>query len=249
MGGVRVAIILLAASLAAGAAADERNIRLAAPASLSETGLLNYILPRFSLKTQVKVEVVPPGEEAEAAFGDTGKTVFAGPTQTWKFDLRAPDNDGARRFSDWITSEIGLNTVTSFAPDGKAIFHAPPTVAEEPEIVELDSDEQRLGLEISKEHCRRCHVVSEDTRFTSTGSTPSFFLLRTFPDWEQRFLIFYVLNPHPAFTQIDDLTEPFPEDRPPNMVPVEMTLEEVEAVAAYVAGLKPADLGAPLQHQ
>ena len=74
-------------------------------------------------------------------------------------------------------------------------------------------------------------------------------MLRSLPDWADRFDAFYALNPHPAFTQVEGVSEPFPENRPSPIVPIEMTLDEVEAVRAYVATMKAADLGAPLQHQ
>ena len=81
------------------------------------------------------------------------------------------------------------------------------------------------------------------------GSTPSFFVLRALKDWDIRFQTFYSLNPHPSFTQIAEVTEPFPVDRPSPIVPVELTLDEFDAILAYVSALKPADLGAPLQLQ
>ncbi len=74
-------------------------------------------------------------------------------------------------------------------------------------------------------------------------------MLRAFADWESRFSAFYVLNPHPSFTQIAEVTAPFPLHRPSPIVPVEMTLEEVEAVVAYVAALAAAGLGPALEHQ
>ena len=58
-----------------------------------------------------------------------------------------------------------------------------------------------------------------------------------------------MLNPHPAFTQVADVTPPFHEERPPPIIPVEMTLDDLQAILAYVAALEPADLGAPIRHQ
>lgn len=81
------------------------------------------------------------------------------------------------------------------------------------------------------------------------GSTPSFFVLKVFDDWEDRFLAFYALRPHGSFTQISDVTDPFPKNLPPAIMPVEMTLAELDDIVAYVATLKAADLGAPLIHQ
>ena len=42
------------------------------------------------------------------------------------------------------------------------------------------------------------------------------------------------------------MTEPFHPERPPPIAPVEMTLDEVEALLAFVHTIKPKDLGAPL---
>jgi hypothetical protein len=106
-----------------------------------------------------------------------------------------------------------------------------------------------LGRKLSGELCGRCHVVYADDRMNDIGSTPSFFVLRAMRNWDVRFQTFYALNPHPAFTQVTDVTPPFPIDRPSPIVPVEMTLDDLEAILAYVSGIAPADLGAPLQHQ
>ena len=81
------------------------------------------------------------------------------------------------------------------------------------------------------------------------GSTPSFPLLRTFSDWDERFESFYVLKPHAAFTQIEGVTPPFDIERPSPIVPMEITLEDLEAITAYVAIIAPADLGAPIKSQ
>jgi hypothetical protein len=42
---------------------------------------------------------------------------------------------------------------------------------------------------------------------------------------------------------------PFADHLPPPIVPVEITIEDLEAIMAYVSGVAPADLGAPIQHQ
>jgi hypothetical protein len=79
--------------------------------------------------------------------------------------------------------------------------------------------------------------------------TPSFALLRTFSDWQDRFSTFYVRNPHPSFTQVIDITPPFARNLPPAIVPLEITQDELDSILAYVATILPADLGAPLQNQ
>lgn len=81
------------------------------------------------------------------------------------------------------------------------------------------------------------------------GSAPSFAVMRSFADWDSRFSAFFALKPHPAFTQVEGVTDPFPPELPPAIAPIELTLEELEAIVAYVAALPPADLGKPLEHQ
>ena len=95
----------------------------------------------------------------------------------------------------------------------------------------------------------RGHVVGEVNRMNGMGSTPSFAVLRSLDDWLERFLAFYALNPHPSFTIIPDVTEPFDETRPSPISPVTLTLEELENIVAYTATMDPADLGSPIAHQ
>lgn len=95
-------------------------------------------------------------------------------------------------------------------------------------------------------HCGRCHVVSDRNKYGGIGSTPSFGALRTIPNWREKFAAFWVYNPHPSFTQVEGVTEPFPAERPPHIAPVELTLEETEAIALFAASIEPKDLGAPL---
>ncbi|MEO0992005.1 MAG: hypothetical protein AAFX00_13795 [Pseudomonadota bacterium] len=227
--------------------ADDRLVRLHAPAELIETGVLRHMLPRFSLKTQVRVELVDVAA-ADLVLGDTGQPVFAGLGRTWKVENRSPEHPGTKRLYAWLFSDVGQRTVASFAPDGTAPF-GPPGEAEEVAVeVALDGDAE-WGHKVSREKCTRCHAVDEATRGWGIGSTPSFGVLRSLPDWEQRFAAFFVLNPHPAFTQITDLTDPFPINRPSPIVPIELNLDELEALLAYVAAMEAADLGRPLDHQ
>ena len=81
------------------------------------------------------------------------------------------------------------------------------------------------------------------------GSTPSFAALRNFPDWEERFQTFYILKPHPSFTEIADLGALVAPEHRAAIVPLEMSLADLDNILAYVAEIAPADLGAPVQHQ
>jgi len=103
------------------------------------------------------------------------------------------------------------------------------------------------GEKLTLFHCGRCHVVNQRNRYGGIGSTPSFAALRTLADWEARFKTFWTLAPHPAFTQVAGMTEPFPADRPPPIHPVELTLEQVDRIIGFARTIAPKDLGAPIR--
>lgn len=230
------------------ARADDRLVRLYAPEVLIETGLVKFFTPRFSLKTQVKVELMDDPAGADVIFGDTGRAVFEGVGQVWHVDVFSVGHPGTEKLVAWLTSDVGKRTIFGFAPQGAALFSSASEV--QVEVVTIaQSGDALIGHQVSLAKCTRCHAVDEQTRMSGIGSTPSFGVLRSLPDWEERFSAFYVLNPHPSFTQIDGLTEPFPEDRPSPIAPIELTVEEVEAVLAYVKAMASADLGQALQHQ
>lgn len=246
----RLVVCALLIALAAGESRAAEGFRLSAPDELVDTGVLKHILPRFSLKTGIPIELVLDGAEAEVALrsGGNGRVVFIGPNTTWRMRVRAQDHAGAARFADWLTSEIGQCAITGFAPTGVALFSLTDEEQVEEAEISFDGNAKR-GRELSTVHCGRCHVVSDDNRMNAIGSTPSFFVLRTFVDWDTRFQSFYALKPHPAFTQVADVTAPFPSNLPPPIIPVEITLDDIEAILAYVSAITPANLGAPLQHQ
>lgn len=241
-------LMILGLLLPLKAGAEERLVRLHVPEALAETGLMRHILPRFSLKTQVKVEMVAANAAPDLIFGDEGRALFQGAGQVWRIKALSEGHEGAARLVKWLRSDVGQRTVLGFAPGGETMFSAPQVAVVETVAV-APSGDVALGLRVSREKCGRCHVVAKGAGFAGIGSTPSFAVLRSLPDWEGRFAAFYALNPHPAFTQIEDVTEPFTEERPSPIAPVTMTMKEVEAIMAYVTGLSPADLGAPLEHQ
>jgi mono/diheme cytochrome c family protein len=107
----------------------------------------------------------------------------------------------------------------------------------------LATEEYAPGEKLTLFHCGRCHVISERNKYGGIGSTPSFGALRTLEDWELRFAAFWTLNPHPAFTQVEGVTEPFPAHRPSPIHPVELTLDEIDRIIAYARTIPPKDLG------
>ncbi|WP_165929189.1 cytochrome c [Shimia isoporae] len=203
------------------------------------------MLPRFALKHGIRVTVVDTDAEVVIEVGEM--PVFA--REDVGYGVRSTaDSPHAETFVVWLSSEIGLRTVLSYKVDGVTVFAEPAAPEEEAIAVVLTGDALK-GQDASLRACGRCHVVGEINRMAGIGSTPSFAVLRTMADWQERFEIFYVLNPHPAFTIIPEVIEEFDETRPSPIAPVTVTLEEIEDIVAYVAAMDPADLGAPIAHQ
>ena len=240
-------LVLILALLPGLAMADDKRVVFYAPPALIESGLIKHIAPRFSLKTQVRVEIVEDPAGADLVLGADGRALFSGLGQTWHMDLRS-EAKGARRFADWLTSDVGRRTVQGFAPAGTALFSEPKVQERVVAQVEMSGD-AIAGQGVSWAKCGRCHVTERGRGGFGIGSTPSCFVMRGCEDWQARFAGFYVLKPHAAFTQLEGVTDPFPIDRPSPIAPIELTLDDLEAILAYVAVLDPADLGKPLEHQ
>ena len=226
-------------------AAQEGPLGLAAPEPVAASGLLQYVLPRFSLKTGLRV-VADPGGDMVLTEDAPGTPVFAGGGKTWHLRLGA-DPRGAR-FLDWLTSDIGKRTVDSFQRDGVQPFSS-DVGGEVEEVAMVITGDAVRGAELSRVQCARCHVIGSDDRNKGIGSTPSFAVLRSLSDWDERFQTFYVRNPHPAFTQVDGVTEPFDITRPSPVEPVRVSADDIDAILAFVAAMTAADLGAPLHLQ
>lgn len=237
-------LIAIGTILAGPCLADEKAFDLFAPPELTETCFLKHILPRFSLKTGIRITLTDAA--SPAAFGTDGVPVFRRGDVIWH--LAGTEIVPVERFRDWLLSEVGKRTIEGFAPEVGMAFSADITVREARVEVALDGDAV-LGEELSLLQCGRCHVVNDANRMNAIGSSPSFALMRTFPDWQERFETFFMLKPHPSFTQVLDVTEPFPDHLPSPIAPIEVTLEEIEAITAYVGSIAPADLGAPIRSQ
>lgn len=267
----RLLAVLFCVLLCGPAGAQERRITLGAPAALEETGLLAFMLPRFSLKTSIRItpeidpaahadldvlitteKAVTLGEtrySSEAVFEDTGgkryAVVLPRVVAAVAEDARATY---ARRFGEWLGSEIGLRTLESFRQDGVQIYRAAAAEAVEEQAPMFEGDAV-AGERLSLAHCGRCHVVNVKNRMSGLGSTPSFRALKALRDWDYRFQVFHVLAPHPAFTQIDHVTDPFDPMLPSPIAPMKLTQDDIDAILAYVSTLAPADLGAPVKAQ
>jgi len=109
------------------------------------------------------------------------------------------------------------------------------------------ADDWRPGEKLTYVNCGRCHVIGERNRMGGIGSTPGFAVMRNWVDWESKMRVFYTLNPHPAFTQVEGVTDPFPAGRPSPIHPIELTEGEIERIVEYARSIDPADLGAPIR--
>jgi len=250
----RLALLALALSLPQMARADHLDITLSADPALVDSGLMKFLLPRFSLKTGIKLHLGPddPADAADVTLSSTAgpgaRPAFKGPVQLYYIMLSAEAPDKATRFANWLLEDVGQRTIDQFRKDDKQMFFA--AAVDAPEVVKAPPQgDIQNGERLSYTNCGRCHVIGDKNRMKGIGSTPSFALMRGFPDWQRRFQGFYNLNPHPSFSQVKGVTTAFNEALPPAIIPIEMTQSEVDDIVAFVAGITPADLGAPLQAQ
>ena len=246
---MRILLVIALLIWPASVLAEDRSFRLGIPEDLIASGFDKHVFTRFKFKHRITVVPVSPAGDADARLlpGEEGARMFQSlDGQTWRL-ARGDDPDGyVRTFSDWLKSGPGKSAIESFAPEGTQLFTTEATVvvAKAEEVFEGDAlDGGRLALV----HCGRCHVVDKRNRMGGIGSTPSFAALRGRSNWSDLFRAFWTHNPHPSFTQVEGLTEPFTEDRVSHITPIEMTPEELEAITAFVATITPKDLGRPVQ--
>ena len=233
-----VAAILLSSP----AHGQDKSFTLDAPDTMVESGFLKHLLPRFSLKKGIRITITET--DADARFDTSGTPVFKQGDTTWY--LTKVDGPYTDAFQDWLLSDVGKRTIEAFEQDGAALYSADVGSVKVVATVALVGDVV-LGEKAALRQCGRCHVVNDSNRMNAIGSTPSFALMRSFSDWQQRFETFFILKPHGAFTQVADVTPPFADNLPPPIAPVEVTLADIEAITAYVGSIEPADLGAPIQ--
>ncbi|MCA8879830.1 MAG: hypothetical protein KDA73_07695 [Rhodobacteraceae bacterium] len=267
------ALISLAVAGAAAQPAEDRSLTLAADARLEASGFLGFLVPRFALKTGLRVAVragdaeavtrmavdgtadvvlvpdaviatIPGGAEARVAF--RADDAEAGDSYLVAVPPNAPRPENGVRFFDWLLSEIGQNTVAQFVGrDGQRYVAA---ARDPPRVAAVLPDGDRdEGERLAKIHCGRCHVVSASNPFGGNGSAPSFPALRSFPDWQQRFREFWSENPHPSFTEVEGQSAPLDPDSPRHITPVVIDWQDLDAILAYVARIAPKDLGARVQ--
>lgn len=213
-----------------------------------DSGFDKQILPRFGFKHRIRVAPVTEGA-ADMALSDQpgGFRIMVDADDTvWYLAILTEEAEAAEQaatFLEWLQSTPGQAAIESFAPDGAPVYSTEVKVVVVRETETFDGDKAE-GARLALVHCGRCHVVDERNRMGGIGSTPSFGALRGRENWSDLFRAFYVHNPHPSFTQVEGVTEPFDPNRQIHVAPVEITVDEIEAIAAFVHTIKPKDLGA-----
>ena len=237
----------MALGLGSPVAAEDLTLRM--PTEMIEAGFHKQILPRFKFKHRITVTPVSEGA-ADMIFGPEGTRIF----QTidgaeTRLDIVTDDPAAQERaglFLKWLKSASGKAAVEGFKPDGTQVYttELAVVVVEAPEVFDGNIE---TGSKRALQHCGRCHVVDKRNRMGGIGSTPSFAALRGRGNWSDLFRAFFIHNPHPSFTQVEGVTEPFDPNRQIHVAPVEITLEEIESITAFVATIEPKKLGRPVQ--
>jgi mono/diheme cytochrome c family protein len=246
---VRRILVILGIFLIAGTVqAQDKEITLVSDPELEASGLWAYVLPRFKLKTGIKVHVIygTSDTDGDMILSQEGTTpvMVRGDGLGFRATLNRSSPHG-KRFMEWLTSEVGQRTISAFRQGDRQVFF--PSVVEVTEDVAQLEGNVTTGEETSIAKCGRCHVISERNKYGGIDSTPSFGALRTLVDWQERFRIFWTLNPHPSFTQIEGVTKPFDPAYPPHIYPIFLTVEEVSDIGAYMQTITPKDLGPLLE--
>lgn len=242
--------LIMALSFSVHVRAQDPDLSLALPKDMIANGFAKHLLPRFGFKTRIRILPTDDRSGSDIAVTmDQGDPVFQSDGGT--FHLLTLTDDTSKltkiaKFRAWLESQPGQDALTGFQPDGVAIYWpvAKEAPAETVEMLEGDSD---AGAKLALVHCGRCHVVDHRNPFGGIGSTPSFSALRGRIGWADLFLAFWSANPHPSFTQVSGVTEPFDPARPPHIAPIELSLEDIDAITAYVGTIEPKNLGAQVK--
>ena len=228
------------------AVSQESDLTLLMSEEMIASGFDKQLLPRFGFKHRIRVAAVTEGpSDMTLGTGLTGVFVFRDADGT-EFRLDPGADPRGKTLLEWLQSGPGQAAIESFAPDGSQIYFT-EVVIEEVVVEEVFDGDTKSGSDLAILHCGRCHVVDKRNRMGGIGSTPSFSALRGRDNWSDLFRAFYTANPHPSFTQVEGVTAPFDPNRQVHIAPVEITLDDVEAITSFVATLVPKDLGRPVQ--
>ncbi len=226
-----------------------QDLTLLMPEEMVSQGFHKQILPRFTFKHRIDIAPVTSGE-ADIALGSDGDRIFQViDGDEIRLDILTSNTEAAAKakvFQDWLRSGPGKAAIEGFKPDGTQVYTTEKVVVVVKEVETFDGDKVD-GSRLALVHCGRCHVVDERNRMGGIGSTPSFAAIRGRPHWPDLFRAFFVHNPHPSFTQVEGVTEPFDPNKAIHIAPMNVTMDEIEAITAFVATIKPKELGRPVK--
>lgn len=235
------------------ALAQDADLTVVVPQNLIESGFMKHVLPRFRFKTRIRAAALPEGSDGDASLlsEENGGTAIMSAVggAVFRFQTITDDTDKVAKSTkllQWLQSGPGRAAIEGFKPNGEQLF-APGAAKIVQEVkVEVDGD-ANLGSKLALLHCGRCHVIDSRNPFGGIGSTPSFGAMKNLSGWLDSFSAFWTINPHPSFTQVEGITEPFDPSRPPPISPLLLTLEEVEAITAFVVSMPTKDLGGAVE--
>jgi len=228
------------------------DFRVFIPDVWRDAGLDRHLFPRFAFKSQMRL--IATENEATAAFGfqlappgDDGVQIANLDELPVSLIPSDPDaRDAMMQFSGWLSSGPGRSALLDFRIDGEPIFSVPTKPIEEAPALVLTGDPAR-GKALSEMHCARCHVVDRAKPFGAIGNSPSFHAMKSFEDWLPTFSNFYNANPHRALIAIESIRDPHTDQRPVHIARIQLSLDDVVDILAFVGTLEALDLGAPVQ--
>ena len=212
--------------------------------------LVQYMIPRFALKTRIRFERVESGGDLQLSSDPNlmGVPIFTlKPNRTVMLVTTRGDQDQKQFeiFRDWLQSGPGRSALSDFRQNGLQVAY-PVEAPEEAPIKFVIVGNPVLGEKISKLQCQRCHKVNRANKYSGVGNAPSFHAMRAFDDWYIRFSTFYAANPHKALISVTG--SGIEKDRDMIAIaPIDMEIEDINHIVAFVHSLTPLDLGKPIQ--
>ena len=263
---VAALLAMLLVMLPLSAPVQANTLNLGVSEDLEASGLARHLAPRYGLRANTRVTVIAAdaaGLEAGLHAGEIDVVIAsdavlaalqadgvvrrrAAAFRTDEEDARGyavsrpvdgPNEDRAAAFQDWLTGTVGRSAIEVFEGE---VAYVPGALVVERAAADLVPDgDVEAGADLALSHCGRCHRIDARNRFGGMSNTPSFAVLRAQDVWLDKFITFWALNPHPSFTQIDGLTQPFDPERPPSIHPLYLTMDEVDAIVAFAATIEP----------
>ena len=233
-------------------ASEEKNnnIIMKLPAELVNLGFDKFLFSRFKFRSQISIRSSTLEDIIDAELGviDSGIEVFSDLNGV-AYRLRVVTDDAVlkeklNKFETWLLRGPGADVIEDFSFDGVPLFVKMPEVVQEIEEIQL-SGNVRKGKELARVHCKRCHVV-DDNAYSGIGSTPSFHAMKSRASWFERFSAFWTVNPHVSIISVEDLFEAGSDNSPVPIVPVNLRLEDIDDILAYVNSIEAKDLGSPI---